>query len=267
MVYFSRRTGNFFYRANFEIALILVLILGSASVSAFPAAPVKNIFQGGYAGVINPSTTSNTVIKGSWNVSPLACQPTLSQNQEVASYIGFFAVEKGTSNSLFLGIGVYEQCLQGQTTPVYSAITIVSTAGTGIIYTLSTIHVKPPDKVSAVITLNPSTDAVKGTIRDTTNSQSGSHSDTLTFTPTTYNAQWLISPTITSATTILPLADFTTPIKFANAALTDTTGTHFLSKLPGLTNFELVLGSDVLAIASPISGNGNSFHITWKAST
>jgi hypothetical protein len=111
-----------------------------------------------------------------------------------------------------------------------------------------------------MVSINSTTHVVFGKIKDTAKSQSGSHSDPLTFTPTTNVAKRLISLSG-------PLAHFIVPIKFANAVVSDAAGAHLLGKLPMLTAYTLVSVSDVLSIASAISSTGNSFHFTWKAST
>jgi Peptidase A4 family len=191
----------------------------SAATAATSVTHLQAVNWAGYASSLG--TTTFRFVSAHFTVPPLDCTGVTAPNGAWAAHWVGLDGFRSTSTTVEQ-TGVVEAC--NGTTPQYAAFWEMFPNAPGY----PSITITPGDTVSMSVYFNRSTRKFTLTFSDTTNGQSFSRTRACPAGVTCRrNSAEAISeaPFDTTTSTVLPLADFGTA-SFANAAITNTSGTH-----------------------------------------
>jgi|HubBroStandDraft_1064217.scaffolds.fasta_scaffold00638_10 hypothetical protein len=202
--------------------------------------------------------TDFTKAAGSWIVPTVTCN---SGTDYAVFWVGIDGYASGTVEQT----GTEAVCSGG--TPQYTAW--YEYCCSEPIITITTMTVKPGDKMSAVIVYSSTTDEFTVKITDETTGQSFSKRKAVPGAARS-SAEWIAEAP--SSGTILPLADFGTALFgkdstsiAATCYATDSTNHGPIGAFPTIEEITMEKNNVKESIPSALSSDGTSFSVTWAA--
>jgi len=236
------------------------------SRTSSPLAPISQNCVGcaGYWGSV--ASGYITKITAQWTVPTVTCQPALPDDQGLWTMAKVQGYDTATSHYTGVALETGESCATGSSTPTNETWLYYQSATTGFWLGWQLPFVLTPGhKMSATVSVSPSTGKITVNMKDMTDGQSASITTLMSYWGVAYSyltdADW----SVTSGT---DLAQYAPAIKFTKCDVVVSGATHPISWLSTLYEYQMVDSSNSrMATTSSLNGAGNGFSITFVSST